>query len=64
MNIDRGNQNCYSCGGFGHLVRNCRNRGNRIGKERRLGYRERRMIERGNEQNRNLNRERDLIVSN
>jgi len=24
MNVDRG-RNCYNCGGFGHLVRNCRN---------------------------------------
>jgi len=24
MNIDRGNRNCYSCEGFGHLVWNCR----------------------------------------
>ena len=32
MDVDRReNRNCYSCGGFGHLARNCRNRrtGNR-----------------------------------
>ena len=28
MDVDRReNQNCYACGGFGHLARNCRNRG-------------------------------------
>jgi len=28
MDVDRReNQNCYTCGGFGHLARNCRNRG-------------------------------------
>ena len=26
MEVDRG-QNCYACGGFGHMARNCRNRG-------------------------------------
>ena len=26
MEIDRG-RNCYACGGFGHMARNCRNRG-------------------------------------
>jgi len=28
MDVDRReNQNCYVCGGFGHLARNCRNQG-------------------------------------
>jgi len=28
MDVDRReNQNCYAYGGFGHLARNCRNRG-------------------------------------
>jgi len=28
MDVDRReNRNCYVCGGFGHLARNCRNRG-------------------------------------
>ena len=27
MDINRNNKNCYACGGFGHLVRNCKNRG-------------------------------------
>ena len=26
MEVDRG-QNCYACGGFGHMACNCRNRG-------------------------------------
>ena len=26
MEVDRG-RNCYACGGFGHMARNCRNRG-------------------------------------
>jgi len=27
MDVDRRkNRNCYTCGGFGHLARNCRNR--------------------------------------
>jgi len=28
MEVDRG-RNCYACGGFGHMARNCRNRGQR-----------------------------------
>jgi len=28
MDVDRReNRNCYICGGFGHLTRNCRNKG-------------------------------------
>ena len=65
MDIDRKNRNCYNCGEFGYLTRNCRNRRmeNRIGKRKRLEFRERRMIEGGNGQN-NLNREGGLIVFN
>ena len=39
MDVDRG-RNCYNCGGFGHLARNCRNKGigNKIGKGKRLEY--------------------------
>ena len=56
-------RNCYSCRRFGHLVRNCRNRGI-IGRERWLTYEGnknngQRRIENG--QN-NLNGNRDLIV--
>ena len=67
MEADRSNRNCYSCGGFEHLVRNCRNRraGNRIRERRRLEYdgnnRQREMIKDG--QN-DLNGEQDLILLN
>ena len=41
MEIDRRNRNCYNCRRFGHLVRNYKNKriGGRIGKDRRLEYR-------------------------
>ena len=37
MEVDRG-RNCYACGGFGHMARNCRNRGmrGRVGDNRRV----------------------------
>ena len=56
MDMDRKNKNYYNYGGFGHLARNCRNRGigNRIGEGRRLEYKKRRMIKE-NENNNNLN---------
>jgi len=40
MEVDCG-RNCYACGGFGHMARHCRNRGQRgrVAKERRLEYR-------------------------
>ena len=40
IDMDRRSQNCYNCGIFGHLTRNCKNRGteNRNGKGRRLEY--------------------------
>jgi len=39
MEIDRG-RNCYACGGFGHMARNCRNRGQRgrVVENRRVEY--------------------------
>ena len=39
MEVDRG-QNCYACGGFGHMARNCRNRGmrGRVADNRRVEY--------------------------
>ena len=39
MDIDHG-RNCYTCGGFGHMARNCRNRGmrGRVGENRRVEY--------------------------
>ena len=39
MDIDRG-QNCYACGGFGHMVYHCRNwgMGGRVGENRRIEY--------------------------
>ena len=39
MEVDRKeNRNCYSCGGFGHLARNHRNRG--VGSNRRIEHEE------------------------
>ena len=59
MEVDRSNRNYYSCGGFGHLVRNYRNKRieNRTGKRRRLEYRDN-----GNNRQSNLKEERDLII--
>ena len=39
MDIDQG-RNCYACGGFRHMARNCRNRGmgGRVGENRRVEY--------------------------
>jgi len=58
--VDQENRNCYNCGKFRHLARNCRNRGigNRIGEGRRLEYGQ------GNNRQSNLNGDRDLIVLN
>ena len=38
MEVDR-ERNCYACGGFGHMARHCRNRGQgRPMEERRVEY--------------------------
>ena len=39
MEVDRG-RNCYACGGFGYMARNCRNRGmrGRVTENRRVEY--------------------------
>jgi len=54
MNIDK-RRNCYSCGGFGHLVQNCRNQ-RIIGQGRRIEYGD------NMNGNQNLNGEENLIV--
>ena len=61
MDVDR---NCYNCGKFEHLAKNCRNKviENRIRKGKRLKYRKERIIEGGNKSNSNLNRDQDLIL--
>ena len=67
MDVDHRNRNCYNYREFGHLARNCKNKGieNKIGQGRRLEYggvnNRQRLIEEG--QN-NLNGDRDLIVLN
>jgi len=40
MEVDRG-RNCYTCGEFGHMACNCRNRGQRgrMAENRRVEYR-------------------------
>ena len=60
MDVNQENRNCYSCGGFGYLARNCRNRrtGNKIEEGRRLEYGQ------GNNEQSNLNGEGNLIVFN
>jgi len=63
MEVDRSNRNCYNYGGFGHLVKHCRNRGteNRMEEGRRLEYGGQRREEEGKGPS-NLNGEGDLIV--
>ena len=52
MDIDRrDNRNCYSCRGFGYMVRNCRNR--RMEMNRRIEM-----------EDNNLNRDRGLMSPN
>ena len=40
MEVDR-SRNCFACGGFGHMARHCRNRGQRgrVVENRRVKYR-------------------------
>jgi len=59
IDIDR-ERNCYACGEFRHMARNCRNRRmrNRIEESRRLEYGQ------GDNRQNNLNGERDLILLN
>ena len=58
MDVDRReNQNCYNYGGFRHLARNCKNKGERVGQGRRLEYGE-------NRPNNNLNGNKGLIGPN
>jgi len=63
MNINRRSRNCYSCGEFGYLAKNCRNIriGDRIRDSRRLKYGRN---EQRTEKNRpsNLNGNENLIV--
>ena len=50
-------RNCYSCGGFGYLVQNCKRQGT-VDQEKKIEYK--------NNQNtmNNLNREENLIILN
>jgi len=50
-------RNCYSCGGFGYLAWNCRRQ--IIGQRRRVEYKDNQ-----NNGQKNLNRNRDLMVLN
>jgi len=60
MEIDR-ERNCYTCGGFGHMVHHCRNRGQRgrVAEGRRLEY-ERGGIEGNLQYSNNLKEEENL----
>ena len=64
MDIDRG-RNCYACGGFGHMARHCRNRGQRgrIADNRRVEYGGGRIEEISNSVN-NLKEEENLELLN
>ena len=64
MDIDRG-RNCYACGGFGHMARHCRNRGQRgrVAENRRVEYGGGQIEEITNFSN-NLKAEEDLELLN
>jgi len=62
MEVDWG-QNCYACGGFGHMARHCRNWGRRIAENRRVEYGGGRIEEISNIGN-NLKEEENLELLN
>jgi len=64
MEVDR-RRNCYTCGGFRHMARNCRNRGQRgrVAENRRVEYGGGRIKEIMNNSN-NLKAEENLEVLN
>ena len=64
MKVDRG-RNCFACGGFGHMARHCRNRGQRgrVAENRRVEYRGGRIEEIPNFLN-NLKEEENLELLN
>ena len=64
MEVDQG-RNCYVCGGFGHIVHNCRNRGQkgRVVENRKIEYGGGRIEEITNFQN-NLKEEENLELLN
>jgi len=64
MEVDH-ERNCYTCGGFGHMARHCRNRGQRgrVAKNRRVEYGEGRIEEITNLGN-NLKEEENLELLN
>ncbi len=64
MEVDR-ERNCYTCRGFGHMARNCRNRGQRgrVADNRRVEYGGSRIEEISNVEN-NLKVGEDLELLN
>ena len=64
MEIDRG-RNCFACGGFRHMARHCRNRGQRgrVAENRRVEYGGGRIEEITNFSN-NLKEEENLKLLN
>ena len=65
MEVDQG-WNCYACGGFGHMARNCRNRGQRgrVAENWRVEYGGGRIEEIMNFLNNNLKEEENLKLLN